>query len=404
MTLGCDRAMPPLELVNLCVPVSHLFWVISVAELWLTTLLPSQAISREVPVTAVSSPPGIIVPATVSTVQSPFPSFNNPQLEQQLQRYAAFVKAGGPPDVLVVGSSRAVQGVDPLALQWALIGRGYANARVFNLGVNGATAQVVEVILHRLLSPEALPRLILWADGARALNSGRSDRTYQNIVRSDGYRRLTQGWHPTWKSGVLPFGTLCLGLAGDRPLRPPTQGLTPPRFNTFSPPGTPVCSHHLRWLLTSSHLDLSWQTASTWRTDLGFQAIATRFQPTTYFQRYPRVPGDFDGDYRNFSLAGEQSAAFYQVLQLAHQHRIPLVFVNLPMTGIYLDATRSYYEQRFRRFMQQSARSRQFTFYDFSQRWLHQHGYFTDPSHLNQYGGWAIAYQIAPLLLPHLSR
>ena len=67
---------------------------------------------------------------------------------------------------------------------------GYGDLDIFNFGVNGSTAQVVDLTLRQVLRPDQLPRLILWADGARAFNSGRLDITYNGIVASDGYRQL----------------------------------------------------------------------------------------------------------------------------------------------------------------------------------------------------------------------
>ena len=46
---------------------------------------------------------------------------------------------------------------------------------------------------RRLLTPEQLPKLIIWADGARAFNSGRVDKTYNAIATSVGYQHLAAG-------------------------------------------------------------------------------------------------------------------------------------------------------------------------------------------------------------------
>ncbi|MFE4104706.1 hypothetical protein ACFVKH_00355, partial [Almyronema epifaneia S1] len=107
------------------------------------------------------------------SVPAVFPTLGSQILDEQLAGYFSYMAAVGVPDVLIVGSSRALQGVDPQALQQALSDRGYAEAKVFNLGINGATAQVVNFVLQRLLTPEQLPKLILWAGGSRAFNSSR---------------------------------------------------------------------------------------------------------------------------------------------------------------------------------------------------------------------------------------
>ena len=79
--------------------------------------------------------------------QSPtrYPSFNSPVLNQQLERYLKYVAVVGTPDIMVVGSSRVLQGIDPVALEQALAAQGRPGLRVFNFGINGATAQVVNL-------------------------------------------------------------------------------------------------------------------------------------------------------------------------------------------------------------------------------------------------------------------
>ena len=86
----------------------------------------------------------------------------------------------------MIGSSRALRGVDPAALRQALDISGHEDLSVFNFGVNGATAQVVDLTIRRVLEPHQLPRLIVWADGARAVNSGRTDVTFNAIAASEG--------------------------------------------------------------------------------------------------------------------------------------------------------------------------------------------------------------------------
>ncbi len=94
--------------------------------------------------------------------------------------------------MLIIGSSRALRGVDPAALSKALATQGYAKIDVFNFGINGATAQVVDFLLRDVLEPSELPKLILWADGARAFNSGRDDITFKSITASNGYKQALQ--------------------------------------------------------------------------------------------------------------------------------------------------------------------------------------------------------------------
>ncbi|NJK28480.1 MAG: hypothetical protein HC925_08540 [Coleofasciculaceae cyanobacterium SM2_3_26] len=74
---------------------------------------------------------------------------------------------------------------------------------------------------------------------------------------------------------------------------------------------------------------------------------------------------------------------------------IPVVFISLPLTQEYLDPTRQAYENRFRQYIQGFADGGRLTFRDFSTKWLNQHAYFQDPSHLNRYGAAALAIALA---------
>ncbi|HEY9805685.1 MAG TPA: hypothetical protein V6D04_03905, partial [Candidatus Obscuribacterales bacterium] len=92
--------------------------------------------------------------AILAAARSPYATFNSRQLDEKLALYYQRLAESGPPDVLIIGSSRALRGVDPAALQKALATQGYSGLSVFNFGVNGATAQVVDVILRQVLTPE----------------------------------------------------------------------------------------------------------------------------------------------------------------------------------------------------------------------------------------------------------
>ncbi|NET11380.1 MAG: hypothetical protein F6K16_43195 [Symploca sp. SIO2B6] len=133
-----------------------------------------------------------------------YPSFNSQLLDQQLILYSLHLFLAGTPDVLIVGSSRAIQGVDPETLRRSLVAQGYPALKIYNFSINGATAQVIETLLTQILAEEQLPPLIIWADGVRAFNSGRSDRTYEQIIDSEGFKQLEDGMRPILSQPLLP--------------------------------------------------------------------------------------------------------------------------------------------------------------------------------------------------------
>jgi hypothetical protein len=128
----------------------------------------------------------------------------------------------------------------------------------------------------------------------------------------------------------------------------------------------------------------------------GFLPLALRFNPATYFQEYARVDGRYDGDYEDFRIDGTQAEAFRALLQFTRSRQIPVVFLNLPLTKEYLDPVRLGYEQTFQQYMLQEAlRQPGFIFRNLNDLWPKQYDYFSDPSHLNRYGAYAISRRVA---------
>lgn len=275
-----------------------------------------------------------------------FPPLGSQILDQQLAGYLSYLTAVGVPDVLIVGSSRALWGINPHVLEQALVEAGYADLRVYNLGINGATAQTVNFVLQRLLTPEQLPRLIVWADGSRAFNSARRDATFASILSSPGYQSLERGDRPSF------------ALPNTRPLLRNTQATV--------------------------ELDAN-----------GFLPKENRFDPSTYYQQFPRVPGRYDNTYVPFRLAGIQTEALQAIATFTRSLNIPLVFVNLPLTDEYLDETRNPVERQFQQYLNQQSQATGFGLIDYLNQWLNQYGYFADPSHLNRYGAEALARTLA---------
>jgi hypothetical protein len=347
------------------------------------------------------------------STRSPFPTFNSRQLDEKMSLYYQQLAASGPPDVLIVGSSRALRGIDPAVLRQSLDRLGYHHVSVFNFGINGATAQVVDLILQRILTPAQLPRLILWADGARAFNSGSVDVTYNGIVASEGYRQLTNGTlrlPTTAEGGTLPFSdpsgrnfgtSITAGYQTiDHWLDRRLAGLSTSyrsrdRLKSlFQEDLTGLVSRPLPPDASATGASSSLQPGAI---DLdGFLPLSLRFNPVTYYQQYNRVPGAYDSDYESFQIEGNQAIALRSMLQLTRSHNIPVVFVNLPLTQEYLDPARLQHEQEFTQYMIQLSLDQQgLVFRDLGQLWLRQNDYFSDPSHLNRYGASQISHRLA---------
>lgn len=283
------------------------------------------------------------------------PSLGSDLFDAQLAGYLSYVATVGTPDVLIVGSSRALQGIDPQSLQQALAAQGYADLKVFNFSVNGATAQVVEFIVGQLL-PEPLPPIIVWGDGSRAFNEGRRDRTWESLLASPGYQSVQT------MPGALAFSPVTAQ---------PVQSAR--RITANSP-----------LIETSGNLDA-----------LGFSAVSDRFDPQTYYQQIPQVEGRYDGAYDGFALNGAQANALGRLAAKMQSQGVQLMFVNLPLSGSYLDNFRLYYEQQFQKFLQAESNQHGFAVIDLLSQWGNQPGFFADPSHINQDGASAIARQLA---------
>jgi len=340
------------------------------------------------------------------TTQLPFTSFDNQIFDEQLRLYLSYISVFGPPDVLIIGSSRALVGVDPQALQQALAAQGKSGLRVFNLGINGGTAQIIDVQLRQILTPDKLPRLILWADGVRAFNSGRPDRTYNSLIASAGYKRIQAGTRPSLPQSPLQTIDSCEEIPGTALSNAKTEPLlASPRLviarepfqasseTTNNPvPPEPLLLTQATGTSVPQRLTSDYSSAAI--NANGFLPINSRFDPNVYYQKTPRVAGRFDSDYQPFSLSGVQAVALNSIKTFAKQQKIGLVFVNLPLTDDYLDPVRQSREQQFHQSMQGQVGDG-FVFINLVRQWPTQYQYFTDPSHLNRNGAAAVAKLLA---------
>lgn len=374
---------------------------------------------------------GDIDPERCVPESSDHPSFNSRQLDGQLAIYQKYLEEVGRPDIMIVGSSRALRGVDPLTLEKALNQEGYRGLKIFNFGINGATAQVVDLLLREILQPEQLPKLVLWADGARALNSGRVDVTYNGIALSEGYKKLASGKRPVvtpkgakssesgesedsasaglpvaetfWRSSYQEIGEWLnerlAGFSATYPRRDQlkallqqqmAQTLTSKSLSIANSPDEPASQQkEAADAATPAGNQIVVSVDSN-----GFLPLPVRFNPTTYYKKHPRVSGSFDADYDSFQVAGRQTAAFKTVLQFLSSRQIPLVFVNVPLTQDYLDSARLRYEQEFRDHMVRLSIEQKFIFRDLSELWPAQNEFFSDPSHLNRYGAYEVSKRL----------
>jgi hypothetical protein len=335
-------------------------------------------------------------------------NFNAPQLSEKLALYEQFVSQSGVPDVLIIGSSRAMRGLDPVALQETLDAQGYSGRKIFNFGINGATAQVADLVVRRLIAPEKLPKLILWADGARALNSGRVDVTYNAIATSSGYAQMaTQKGEPKPTVNLAALGNTSSFLAAryDQWNQFLNEQLAK-RSTVYEQRSELV---DWLWAETAGKVfpvpgDMSPEQLAALTVDEhvnaidvnGFLPMSVRFNPTTYYQKFARVTGPNDADYAAFQLMGGQTDALKNLADYTKAKGRTLVFVNLPLTTEYLDADRRGHEEKFQQFMIQAAGTYGFTYRNLAEVWkTSHHDYFSDPSHLNRYGAYAVSQELA---------
>ena len=359
--------------------------------------------------------------AILLAARSQMPSFNARQVDEQLALYKQRLNTKKrPPDVLIIGSSRALRGVDPVALSKALVTQNYSSIDIFNFGINGATAQVVDVLIRQVLKPKELPKMILWADGSRAFNNGREDITFHAIETSAGYKQILQNAKTTVKTNEIPenkedktekisrkpkiedpsiyqvandwLNESGANLSASYKNRDQIKTLLQKQLQylTFSHQHPPVKSKiHLTH---DSEIDNS----SLQGVDFdGFLPLSIRFNPTTYYQKHPKVSGDYDNDYKSFQLAGKQNQAFQSMLEFTKNNNISLIFVNMPLTSEYLDPVRTKYEQQFQEYLLSFTSNSHFIYRDLSQLWPKANDYFSDPSHLNRYGAYEVSKKLA---------
>ncbi len=347
------------------------------------------------------SPPQTTVSMSEVLEASPFPSFKSQQLNEKLALYHWYVAENGAPDVLVFGSSRALRGVDPTALTQAVATLGYEDVSVFNFGVNGATAQIADLVVRQLLANYPSPKLILWTDGARAFNSSRVDVTFNAISTSEGYQQLITGELFPDAEGEANGSTLNPAQQVSRYYTRIDQQLSTSLGNISS-------GHSERTRLQKATQSSPYAANKTsesvavnpTETDLidanGFLPLAIQFNPATYYLDHPRVAGAYDGDYKAFQMEGPQVDALRRMLAHTQTQDVTVAFINTPLTNEYLDPARLEVESRFQRYMLQLAAQEPGLLYrDLGQLWPKRYDYFSDPSHLNRFGAYQLSNRLA---------
>ncbi len=354
--------------------------------------------------------------AIILAARSSTPTFNSRQLDEQLALYRQRIaEAGSPPDVLIIGSSRALRGIDPVALSSALTTQGYRHLKVFNFGVNGATAQIVDLIIRQILKPSELPKVIIWADGSRAFNSGRQDVTFNAVAASPGYKQaqeiipdsspikpqkpITKKEAPSnqptlttsWQNVNQFLNETIGGISASYPQRSQVKTLFSQTLKSIPGINEDKITTTAKQLTDNPEAD-----GSLFAVDFdGFLPLSIRFNPTTYYQEHPKVSGSYDSDYYSFALAGSQDSAVQSLLEFTKGKQIPLVFINLPLTQTYLDPIRAKYEQDFQSYMLGLATKKGLIYRDISHLWPKTNEYFSDPSHLNRYGAYEVSQKLA---------
>ena len=212
--------------------------------------------------------------------------------------------------------------------------------------------------------------------GSRAFNDGRRDRTWESLIVSPGYQTIRSATPPAAVPSETPIASSvspATSLATSPAISPATSLTTANRVSVQSPLPKP-----------SEKFDA-----------LGFLAVGERFTPQTYYQQFPQVNGRYDGAYASFRLYGAQTTALAALTRLAKDQNSRLIFVNLPLSGSYLDDYRRYYEGQFQQFLQAEGKALGFDVVDLLTQWRDNPALFADPSHINQEGAAAIAAQLA---------
>ncbi|WP_088241037.1 DUF1574 family protein [Calothrix rhizosoleniae] len=349
--------------------------------------------------------------ATILAARNRKHSFNSWQLDEQLALYRQKLTIKGkPPQVLIIGSSRALRGIDPVALSRGLATQGYTDIDVFNFGINGATVQVVDFILRHVLKPTELPKLMIWADGSRAFNSGREDATFKAIASSPGYKHVLQQSAATpnqslWVNNSHPASNNKFNPQGYTSINESLNQVVAEFSATYQ--NRDQLKQALNQTLSSlpviktlssqnqSSVDVNKQTEPQLVDFDGFLPLSKRFNPSEYYQKHPKVSGTYDNDYQSFRLLGIQDAALQSVLNFSQQEKITIVFVNMPLSQEYLDPVRTKYEQEFQQYMLSFVAHPNFVYRDLSQLWPKGYDFFSDPSHLNRYGAYEVSKKLA---------
>ena len=199
------------------------------------------------------------------------------------------------------------------------------------------------MIVRRILTPEQLPKLIIFADGVRALNSGRVDRTFDIIASSEGYKQVDDG--------TLIIGNSRSDISVNYSFNKYQQilknlnkkiekiSLTYQQRDYLKKLIISIINNPKSWDFLHSQENQNLMTEDIlkqFQTN-GFLPISIKFKPENYYQNYAKVSGDYDADYAEFQLIGIQTTALKNLLRYTQSIGVNFVFVNMPLTKVYLE-------------------------------------------------------------------
>ena len=154
-------------------------------------------------------------------------------------------------------------------------------------------------MLRHVFKPSELPKLILWADGSRGVNSGRDDATFGAIADSPGYQYALQ--HSTSMTDAKNVGTnsnLTTNNNTDinQSLNQILADISPTYQNRDHLKGLLNKNFHalplVKGLSANSKSNIVEKPIEEQVVDFdGFLPLSARFSPTEFYQKHPKKIG-----------------------------------------------------------------------------------------------------------------
>jgi|GEM_PF-2675756 len=283
-------------------------------------------------------------------------------------------------NVVVMGSSRAELGVNPLVVEKELSRQAEGSLTCFNLSQSAGQIRTDHVIFREVLRGQSTPDVVVLCTEARGFNS-MSRRTSEYV------KHYAQPWDILVEIRDIAAAG-CLSDAASSFIRSISCVV---QYLTQSPRTQKSKNHVLFWELSKGHGDpfrMNEGDQSKPAPTPGSRRWKAKFEKRKSFVR--------DNLLNDFEIGRASRRAFEKIIEISRERKIELVVVNMPLTTDYMSLFEPGEYSQYMSYITKTCDREKIPFFDYNAYEQHlPDSLFYDPDHLGPKGSILFSRRIA---------